>query len=141
MRIENLEARTGAHRFRSVEAAQSAADDVLQDEGAQRWLRVRAVESAVTDFKQVAPGRPSKHTRYRKVNVPIILLEVSELIDAVQADARCDGIFAMVTNDRRRTPTELLSVYKYQPFLEKRNEQLKSVPMRLPSASSDRAGG
>lgn len=127
MRIDNLEARTGAHRFRSVEAAQSAADDVLQDEGAQRWLGVRAVESTVTDFKQVTPGRPSKRTRYRKVDVPIILFEVSELIDAVQADARCDGIFAMVTNDRRRTPAGLLTVYKYQPFLEKRNEQLKSV--------------
>jgi transposase len=33
----------------------------------------------------------------------------------------------MVTNDHSRDPKELLDVYKYQPFLEKRNEQLKSV--------------
>jgi len=127
MRIENLEARTGAHRFRSVEAAQRAADDVLQDEGAQRWLEVRAVEETVSDYKQAAPGRPSKNTRYRKVDIPIILFEVAERGDVIQADARCDGVFAMVTNDDGRSATELLDVYKYQPFLEKRNEQLKSV--------------
>lgn len=127
MRIENLEARTGAHRFRSVDAAQQAADDVLQDEGAQRWLEVRAVEEQVSDFKQATPGRPGKHTRYRRVDIPIILFEVKERGDVIQADARCDGIFAMVTNDTGRSAKELLEVYKYQPFLEKRNEQLKSV--------------
>lgn len=127
MRIENLEARTGAHRFRSVEAAQRAADEVLQDEGAQRWLEVRAVEDIVTDYKQATPGRPSKSTRYRKVDIPIVLFEVKERVDVIQADARCDGLFAMVTNDDARSPQKLLDVYKYQPFLEKRNEQLKSV--------------
>jgi len=127
MRLEHLEARTGAHRFRSVEAAQRAVDDVLQDEGAQRWLDVRAVEDIVTDYKQETPGRPGKNTRYRKLDIPIILFEVKERADTIQADARCDGVFAMITNDVGRSPEELLGVYKYQPFLEKRNEQLKSV--------------
>lgn len=127
MRIENLESRTGAHRFRSVDAAQRAVDEVLQDEGAQRWLEVRAFEDKVSDFKQATPGRPGKQTRYRKVDIPIILFEVRDLGDVVEADARCDGIFAMVTNDKDRTAEELLEIYKYQPFLEKRNEQMKSV--------------
>ena len=33
----------------------------------------------------------------------------------------------MVTNVEDRTAAEILAAYKYQPFLEKRNEQLKSV--------------
>ena len=33
----------------------------------------------------------------------------------------------MVSNVENLTPEGLLGVYKYQPFLEKRNEQLKSV--------------
>lgn len=127
MRIENLEARTGAHRFRSATAAQKAADDVLQDEGAQRWLAVRAVEEAVPEYKQATPGRPGRETRYRKIDVPVVLFEVSEREDVVEADARCDGLFAMVTNDRTSSAERLLAAYKYQPFLEKRNEQLKSV--------------
>lgn len=127
MRIENLEQRNGSHRFRTIESAQKAADQVLQDEGAQRWLRVQVVESSVQDFKQASPGRPGKDTVFRRVDIPIFLFQVEDLADAIRADAKCDGLFAMVTNHEKLTPKELLAVYKYQPFLEKRNEQLKSV--------------
>jgi transposase len=127
MRIENLEQRTGAHRFRTVESAQKAAEQVLQDEGAKLWLKVQICESTVQDFKQATPGRPGKDTKYRRVDIPLLLFQVEELPDAIRADARCDGLFAMVTNHASLSPKELLAVYKYQPFLEKRNEQLKSV--------------
>jgi transposase len=129
MRIENLEERTGAHRFRTIETAQKAADKVLQEEGAQPWLRVDVGEVAAEEFKQETPGRPGKDTRYRKVKIPVILFEVKELGEAITADALCDGLFAMVTNEKRDAmdPVAILDAYKYQPFLEKRNEQLKTV--------------
>jgi transposase len=127
MRIENLENRRGAHRFRTIEKAEKAAADVLQDEGAQRWLRVRVEEVVASDFKQSTPGRPGKNTKYKKVDTTVILFEVEELADVIHADALCDGLFAMVTNVEDRTAAEILAAYKYQPFLEKRNEQLKSV--------------
>jgi hypothetical protein len=60
MRIENLEERTGAHRFRTIETAQKAADKVLQEEGAQPWLRVDVGEVTADEFKQETPGRPGK---------------------------------------------------------------------------------
>jgi transposase len=127
MRIENLEQRTGAHRFRTVEAAQKAAEKVLQDEGAQPWLQVKIVETEVHDYKQTTPGQAGKDTKYRRVDIPLLLFEVTEIATAITADAKCDGLFAMVTNHADRSPKELLETYKYQPFLEKRNEQLKSV--------------
>jgi transposase len=129
-RVEELEARTGAHRFRSVESARKAAEGVLQEEGAERWLAVHVHEEKVSDFKQTTPGRPGKETKYRKIDYPIILFEVEELAEVIQGDAKCDGLFAMVTNaddDGESTPKDFLDIYKYQPFLEKRNEQLKSV--------------
>jgi hypothetical protein len=43
------------------------------------------------------------------------------------ADALCDGLFPLVTNDEGLGLAEALAKYKYQPFLEKRHEQLKSV--------------
>ena len=129
MRIENLEERTGAHRFRTLEMAQKAADKVLQEEGAQPWLRVVPREITADEFKQEKPGRPGKDTTYRKVKIPVILFEIEELGDAIIADALCDGLFAMVTNEEKDVmgPTAILDAYKYQPFLEKRNEQLKTV--------------
>ena len=129
MRIENLEERTGAHRFRTVESAQKAAEEVLQDEGAQRWLQVTVCETTAAEFKQEKPGRPGKDTKYRKVKIPVILFEVEEIADVIAADALCDGLFAMVTNKEKKVmdAAAILEAYKYQPFLEKRNEQLKSV--------------
>lgn len=133
MRIEDLESRTGAHSFRRVETATKAAQDVLQDEGAQKWLKVRVEEVVVPDFKQEGPGRPGKKTVYRRLDVSVMVFYVEEIADAILADARCDGIFGMVTNTKKKDKqegmnvTDILDAYKYQPFLEKRNEQLKSV--------------
>lgn len=126
-RIEELERRTGSHRFRSVDAAEQAAACVLQEECATRWLKVTIGEECVHDFKQASRGRPSKNTMYRRVDHGVILFEVEERAQVIQDEAKCDGLFAMVTNDEDMTPKDMLDTYKYQPFLEKRNEQLKSV--------------
>src|SRR5204863_4847632 len=42
-------------------------------------------------------------------------------------EARCDGLFPLLTNDETLSLGEALGKYKYQPFVEKRHEQLKSV--------------
>ena len=126
-RIQQLEGRTGAHRFRSKDAADKAVQKVLHEEGADRWLTVEAVEDTIGDLKQIGLGRPGRDTTYHRVEVPVILIKVIDNAETIQADARCDGLFAMVTNVENLTPLALLDVYKYQPFLEKRNEQLKSV--------------
>ena len=128
-RISNLEERTGAHRFRTSETALKAAEAVLQDEGAQRWLRVSTSETSIANFKQESPGRPGKGTKYRKIEAPLILFTIEEVEDVIVADAACDGLFAMVTNktEDEMDATAILAAYKYQPFLEKRNEQLQSV--------------
>lgn len=131
-RIERLEERTGPHRFRSVETAQKAADNVLSEVGAGRWLRARARAEDASEYKQVSPGRPGKTTKYRKAERSIIVFEVEEIGEAILADSRTDGLFAMTTNDEKMNSAELLEAYKYQPFLEKRNEQLKSVLAVMP---------
>lgn len=126
-RLLHLEERTGAHRFRSVDAAQKAADNVLSEVGAGRWLQAKARSEDTSEYKQVSPGRPGKETKYRKAEGNVIVFEIDEIGEAILADSRTDGLFAMTTNDEKMTSAELLEAYKYQPFLEKRNEQLKSV--------------
>jgi transposase len=127
-RLEQLADRSGAHAFRSIDRARQAADRVLEEEGAKHWLAVDFSEKPLYDLKQIGPGRPGRETEYRRVQKGVrIVFHIEENVDVIQADARCDGIFAMMTNDRSQSPAELLVIYKYQPFLEKRNEQLKSV--------------
>ena len=51
---------------------------------------------------------------------------------------RCDGLFPLMSNDKDLSLTEALAKDKYQPYAEKRHEQLKSVfcvrPVWLKSA-------
>jgi transposase len=129
-KIEGLQARTGAHRFRTVESGKKAAEKVLHEEKAQRWLEVHVTEKVDYTLKKDGPGRPrtDESSLYRRVKTaPEIIFEVKENAEVIQADAKLDGVFAMVTNHKTLTPLELYDIYKYQPYLEKRNEQLKSV--------------
>jgi transposase len=47
--------------------------------------------------------------------------------NAVERDSRSDGIFPLITNCLDTEATDVLFRYKYQPMLEKRYEQIKSV--------------
>jgi hypothetical protein len=49
--------------------------------------------------------------------------------EAVRASAAADGIVPLITNipATEKAPLELLQIYEYQPFIEKRHEQLKTA--------------
>ena len=117
----------GRRPFRRYGQAHRAGVEVLQREGAERWLRVRSEAEVVEAFRQVGPGRPGPDTEYRRVETRTYRVHFDEDGAAVAADALCDGLFPLVTNDESLSLEEALAKYKYQPFVEKRHEQLKSV--------------
>jgi hypothetical protein len=100
---------------------------VLQREGAERWLRVRVAAAVEETFHQVGPGRPGPDTEYRRVEARTYRVHFDEDGAAVATDAFADGLFPLVTNDELLGLEEALRKYKYQPFVEKRHEQFKSV--------------
>ena len=54
--------------------------------------------------------------------------------ERIRVSAAADGIFPLVTNIARNDmlPLEALHIYKYQPFVEKRHEQLKTAAQVVP---------
>jgi transposase len=117
----------GRRPIRSYAQALQAGHEVLQREGAERWLRVRVAAEVEEGFRQVGPGRPGPDTEYRRVETRTYRVHFDEDVASVAADAMCDGLFPLVTNDEALGVEEALAKYKYQPFVEKRHEQLKSV--------------
>jgi transposase len=106
--------------------ATQAGQRILEEEQVQRWLRVEVHSQVTEEHKQVGPGRPGPNTEFRRIenwSFPIAFLEDKE---AVKRDALCDGLFPLMTNDKSLSVTEALLKYKYQPFVEKRHEQLKN---------------
>jgi transposase len=117
----------GRRPFRSFCQAYRAGQEVLQRERAERWLRVRVAAEVAEAFRQVGPGRPGPDTDYRRIETWTYRVHLDEDGAAVAADALADGLFPLVTNDAGLSLEEALAKYKYQPFLEKRHEQLKNV--------------
>jgi transposase len=51
---------------------------------------------------------------------------------ALDTEAAAYGCFALITNDQHLTDAEILAAYRYQPNLEKRHHQLKTVQHAAP---------
>jgi hypothetical protein len=113
---------------------QAAVDSILQSTGASPWVRVTLVSREQHRHKQQKPGKPTWTTAYRRVTTTAWELVVTVDQQAVRASATADGIFPLVTNlpPDTHAPLDILKIYKYQAFIEKRHEQLKTVAEVVP---------
>lgn len=71
-------------------------------------------------------GRPAKQSQAKLEWEQIYRLNFKLQQGQVEAAAKGDGVFPLITNVEDKDPKEILELYKYQPFLEKRHSQLKS---------------
>jgi len=114
-------------RFRDEATVAQAAEAAVRATGAERWLRVTIHAVVEETFRQETRGRPGVGTRYRRRQRHRFHLEWEPRPEAIASDARTDGMFPLLTNCEDLSASELLQKYKYQPQLEKRHEQLKTV--------------
>lgn len=125
-RLDSLQA-PGRRPFRSHSQAREVGQRLLHEERVAGWLDV-VIERVVTEvYRQVGPGRPGPRTEYQRAESWEYRLRLVEDGEALRREARCDGLFPLLTNDETLSLAEALGKYKYQPFVEKRHEQLKSV--------------
>ncbi|MFH1037149.1 MAG: hypothetical protein V1789_00580, partial [PVC group bacterium] len=77
-------------------------------------------------------GHSGKSFQYRITNRIYYSLDWENDKDALRQEAQTDGIFPLVSTDPKTHPKEVLKIYKYQPRLEKRFNQFKSVHQAAP---------
>lgn len=127
--IERLETKLQGPRcrLRIREQVEEQAGKILKQCGAARWVRVEIAERQEPVYRQEKGGRPGANTTYlRKERLRFsVAARVQE--EVIIADERSDGMFPLITNCRNLLGKEILEAYKFQPKLEKRHEQLKSV--------------
>ena len=132
--IQRLQERVGRRSLKTRVQVQTAADDILDQTDTRSWMRVEIVPRKKQTHRQVGPGRPGKSTRYVRhtttVYEPVAVLDEAQIRTAAAAD----GIFPLVTNKtaEQLEALELLQIYKYQAFVEKRHEQLKTAARVMP---------
>ena len=132
--LQHLNARTDKRRPKTQKQVQAAVDSILQKTGAGPWLRVKLVARELHRHLQITPGKPTWRTAYRRVTTTTWQALVDLDSQTLRASAVTDGIFPLITNLPADThpPLEILKIYKYQAFVEKRHEQLKSVAEVVP---------
>ena len=111
-------------RERIMEAA-----DAIVEGPVGRWVSYEIHQEDAVRFKQEKRGRPGKDTRYRRLTKAKFRVVPRVDEGAIAYDAKSDGMFPLVTNTKAEefSLEEVFDAYKYQPRLEKRHEQLKSV--------------
>jgi len=113
-------------RFRERSKVEQAVTEVLAETEASSWLLVEIEEQEEETFRQATRGRPSEQTKYLKETRLRFSLTWKLNVEAISEAAREDGVFPLLTNDRKLSATELLRAYKRQPLLEKRFSQFKT---------------
>ena len=132
--FHRLAERAGKRNLKTREQVQAAVNQILDQTGARPWVKVSVEAHKEENYKQKGPGRPGKNTRYARQVKTIYRPAVSLDAEAIKAAATADGVFPLITDlpAERMSPLEILSIYKYQPFIEKRHEQLKTAAEVVP---------
>jgi transposase len=132
--IEQLETKLRGKRcrFKLREKVEEAATKILKEAGAERWVRVEIAEHDEPVYRQEKRGHPGPNTKYIRKHRKRFSVAARVKDDVIEADARTDGMFPLISNCRDLSLKEILEAYKFQPKLEKRHEQLKSVQDMAP---------
>ncbi|MEW5826280.1 MAG: IS1634 family transposase [Candidatus Bipolaricaulota bacterium] len=139
--IERFQARLQGKRcrFHVRRQVEKEVAKIVRECGAERWLECKVGESREPVYRQADRGRPGGRTLYLRRHRVRFSVVVRKLEDVIVADARSDGTFPLITNCRDLSLKQILEAYKFQPRLEKRYEQLKTVqhvaPVWLKSVS------
>jgi transposase len=113
-------------RFRARSKVEQAVAEILAEAEASSWLRVEIEEQEEETFRQATRGRPSEQTQYLRETRSRFTLTWKLNVEALSEAEREDGVFPLLTNDRKLSATEVLQAYKRQPLLEKRFSQFKT---------------
>lgn len=126
-RLQRLRPAGRGEVFKNEQAAREAVQRLLDKAKVRDWLKVVIEEVVQTEEVQMGRGRPGPDTLYKQVQTKSYKIRVEENTLALQQAALRDGLFALMTNDKKVSLKEALQKYKYQPYAEKRHQQLKSV--------------
>ena len=113
-------------RYRERAKVAQAVEAILEETGTAAWITVTIEERTEEKFRQQRRGRPGADTLYVKQERKRFELSHRVELERLDEEARCDGIFPLISNEPGMSAKDLLLAYKEQPMIEKRFGQLKT---------------
>ena len=127
-----LNAKLNQRQWRTQRQIEQGAQEIVERYRVSTLLTVVVNQREERYTRQIGPGRPGKHTRFKSVAQTLYTLTWVRSQQALQHEAKCDGVFPLLSTDTQLSAKEVLQAYKYQPKLEKRFMQFKSVHLAAP---------
>jgi transposase len=124
--LRELEEKLPRRRDRTPRAIRHAVARILRHTGTRPFLQVTVRPSVQLRRHYLRRGRPTAATPVRVEKRITYTLEVRRDTQALARERRTDGVFPLVTNLAQAPKREVLSIYKFQPYVEKRFSLLKT---------------
>lgn len=124
--LELAASKIGSRNLRSRKAIQEKVDKILAAHKAASFLEVRIITFTEVDHRYMRRGRPKPGDPKRRIERKRYQLDIRPDKQAIRQEARTDGVFPLLTDLHDLAKREVLEIYKYQPYLEKRFALTKS---------------
>ena len=131
--LGELMAKLNLRNLKTQEQILERVNQLLEKHRAVGLYHINILPVCESSRTQIGKGRPGKQTRYRTRTRTIFSLAWSRNKQALEQERRTDGVFPILCTDDTMDAKEALLAYKYQPRLEKRFEQLKTVHHAAPT--------
>ena len=127
--LDALRQKVGTKRWKTKETIAQAVEAILHKYHSADWFEWKLVPEQVITYKQKGMGRPGKNTEYVKMVKEKWTFEAMPNGIKIQHDSEIDGMFPLLTNipQKQLSMRQILLKYKFQPYIEKRHQQFKSV--------------
>ncbi len=131
-KLMDLVGKLNARNLKTKEQILKRVNAILDHYGMKRFYHVELSEINEQHTVQIGKGRPGPNTKYNTIIQIIYSLSWSRNKKALCQEKNIDGIFPLLCTDKSLTAKEVLIAYKYQPRLEKRFTQFKSIHKAAP---------
>jgi len=124
----DLASRANSKALASRSSLLRAAKAILHKLECKSFFQIKVRSETRIELRRLRRGRPGKNDPVQEVRSRIFQLQYPRDKEAIRAESRTDGVFPLVTNllPWRASRKEVLLIYKYQPYVEKRHSLLKT---------------
>ena len=125
--LKDLSGRINRRNLKTQKQIRAAIDGILKRYNCEDFVRVTLTPTVITQYKRTRLGRPSPGDPKVRVSKTEYSLEVSRDAVRIRKERNTDGVYPLVTNlSSKYGAARVVQVYRYQPYLEQRFQNLKS---------------
>jgi transposase len=127
-----LNGKINKRALKTRKAIEDAAQEIIEEHKLENFFHISIGTITEKHQVQIGTGRPGKNTKYRTEVSRLFTLSWTQKKQTLKQEAQVDGVFPLLCTDNELTAKEVLKAYKYQPRLEKRFAQFKSIHHAAP---------